>query len=85
MADITISGPMAQGLDGVAFTAMRDGVAHSCMVSREVLEDAEYNMYETPQAMLEAFDRLRQRVAEEAARALDAGATGTVRIETLVI
>lgn len=85
MADISISTPEARGLDGVAFTGTRAGTAHSFMVPREALEDVEYNMFDTAEAMLEAFGRQRARVAEEAAKALDGGRTGApIVIDSLV-
>ncbi len=85
MTDISIANPEARGLDGVAFTGTRGGAAHSFLVPREALEDVEYTMLETADAMLDAFGRLQDRVAQEAARALDAGRTGTpIVIDTLV-
>ncbi|MBX3586006.1 MAG: DUF1488 family protein [Ramlibacter sp.] len=80
MAGISISNPVAQGLDGVAFSGERDGVTHSFVVSREALEDVAYEMLETPEALLAAFGQHQQGVADAACLALDAGATGSPAI-----
>lgn len=74
MAGISISNPAAQGMDGVSFTGTRDGAQQAFLVAREALEDLEYTVFETPQAMLDAFSRHQQGVAEGAARAMDSAA-----------
>jgi hypothetical protein len=87
MASVSISTPVAQRLDGVEFTGTRAGVAQRFMVHREGLEDLEYNVFETPEALLQAFDRHKTHIAEVAARALDAGqgGSGTLVLQSLLL
>lgn len=76
MAGLTISNAQAQGLEGVSFTGTLGGTDRAFLVPRESLEDLEYAMFETPEAMLEAFGRQHEPVAKAAAHALDSGAGG---------
>ena len=77
MAGVSISNPVAQRLDGVEFTGTRAGVSQRFMVHREGLEDLEYNVFESTEALLQAFDRQKTHIAEVAAKALDAGQGGS--------
>ena len=76
MASVSISNPVAQKLSGVEFTGTRGGVSQQFMVDREGLEDLEYVEFETTQALLEAFERHKDHIAQVAAKALDAGQGG---------
>lgn len=82
MAGISISNPVAQGMDGVAFTGSQDGATRAFLVSREALEDLEYVVFETEQAMLEAFSRHQPGVAEGVAKAFEGTAAG---VEPIVL
>lgn len=85
MASLTVSNAAAKGLDGVSFVGTRDGKAHEFMVPRESLEDLVYAMFETPEAMLEAFGQQHEAVARAAVQALDGGAGGSpIVLQTLI-
>jgi hypothetical protein len=73
---VNISDARAQGLEGVAFTGSLDGVQRRFLAAREGLEDLEYTVLETPEAMMEAFQRQQAQVALVAAQAIDSGAAG---------
>ncbi|HSI53228.1 MAG: DUF1488 family protein [Ramlibacter sp.] len=75
MASLSISNPVAS-LDGVEFTGTRDGVEQKFIVYRDGLEDIEYKLFETDEAMMEAFTKHRLHIAEVAAKALDEGKGG---------
>lgn len=83
---VSISAANAQGLEGVAFIATReDGAAQRCFVAREALEDVEYALFESPQAMLEAFARHQAQVASAADQALAAPQRGDpVQLQSLL-
>lgn len=87
MASVSISDPVAQRLDGVEFTGTRAGVTQRFMVHREGLEDLEYNVFETSEALMEAFNRHKPHIAEVAAKALDAGqgGNGTLVLQSLLL
>ena len=87
MASVSISNPVAQRLVGVEFTGTRGGAAQRFMVHREGLEDLEYNVFETTEALMEAFDRHKSHIAEVAAKALDAGqgGNGTLVLQSLLL
>ncbi len=87
MASVSISNPVAQRLEGVEFTGTRAGVTQRFMVHREGLEDLEYNVFETSEALLQAFDRHKTHIAEVAARALDGGrgGSGTLVLQSLLL
>jgi hypothetical protein len=76
MAGLTLSNAAAKGLEGVSFVGTRDGAAHEFLLPRESLEDLVYAMFETPEAMLEAFGQQQEAIAKAAAQALDGGASG---------
>jgi hypothetical protein len=76
MPSVSISGARAQGLDGVCFTASADGAQQEFMVTRESLEDLEYTMLESAQAMLQAFERQRAQIGLVAAKAMQEGPPG---------
>ena len=86
MAGVSISNPVALRLDGVEFTGTRAGVSQRFMVHREGLEDLEYTVFETTEALLQAFDRQKTHIAEVAAKALDAGqgGSGTFVLQSLL-
>lgn len=86
MAGISISNSAAQGMDGISFTGTQEGAQQAFLVPREALEDLEYTVFETPQAMLDAFHRHQQGIAEGAARALNGATPGgpTIVLQTLL-
>ena len=73
---VSISDARAQGLEGVVFTGSQDGVQRRFLAAREGLEDLEYNVLETAEALMEAFQRQQAQVALVAAKALQEGAPG---------
>lgn len=75
MASLTISNPVA-ALDGVEFTGAQAGVEQKFLVYRDALEDLEYQLFETDEAMMQAFARHRAHIAEVAAKALRDGKGG---------
>ncbi len=75
MVSLSISNPVAS-LDGVEFVGTRGGAEQKFVVYRDGLEDLEYKLFETDEAMLEAFSRHRSHIAEVAAKALDEGKGG---------
>lgn len=76
MGGVIISNPQAQGLEGVAFTGAQDGVERRFLALREGLEDLEYAMLESAEAMLSAFQRQQAQVALVAAQALRSAPPG---------
>lgn len=87
MASVSISDPVAQRLDGVEFTGTRAGTTRRFMVHREGLEDLDYNLFETTEALMAAFDRHKHHIAEAAGKALDAGqgGSGTLILQSLLL
>jgi len=83
---VSISAATAQGLEGVGFIATRENdAAHRCFVTREALEDVEYALFDSPQAMLEAFLRHQEQVARAAEHAMAApGAGDPLRLQSLL-
>ena len=83
---VIISNPRVESMDGITFTGVRDGITQTFLVSREALEDLEYESFTNGALMLDAFGRQQQRVAEGAGRALDAGEAGpkAVLLRTLL-
>lgn len=75
MSGVNISNPVAS-LEGVEFTATRGGVTQQFMVHREGLQDLDYSVFETAQALLNAFERHQGQIAKVAGRALDEGRGG---------
>lgn len=73
MGGVSISNPVAQGLEGVSFSGTLDGVQQQFVVAREGLEDLEYTLLESPEAMLQAFHRQQAQVALVAAKAMREG------------
>jgi hypothetical protein len=86
MASLSISNPVV-GLDGVEFTGTQDGLAQKFLVYRDALEDLEYQLFETDEALMQAFSRHRGHIAEVAAKALDEGKGGgkTVLLQSLLL
>lgn len=72
MSGVSISNPVAN-LDGVEFTATRDGVEQRFLAHREGLQDLDYSVFETADACLKAFNRHQGQVANIAGKAMDAG------------
>jgi hypothetical protein len=64
------------GLDGVEFTATRDGVAQQFVLYRDGLEDLEFRLFESDEELMSAFARHRLHIARVAARAWDAARGG---------
>lgn len=87
MAGVSITSPVAQSLDGVEFTGTRAGVTQKFMVHREGLEDLDYNVFETSDALLQAFERHKDHIADVAGKALDAGqgGNGTLVLQSLLL
>lgn len=83
---VNISDARAQGLEGVVFTGSQDGVQRRFLATREGLEDLEYNVLETAEAMMEAFHRQQAQVALVAAKALQDGTAGDpVLLQSLLV
>jgi hypothetical protein len=86
MASLSISNPVA-ALDGVEFIGAQGGVEQKFLVYRDALEDLEYQLFETDEALMQAFARHRAHIAEVAAKALGDGKGGskTVLLQTLLL
>jgi hypothetical protein len=86
MASLSISNPVA-ALDGVEFTGVQAGVEQKFLVYRDALEDLEYQLFETDEALMQAFARHRAHIAEVAAKALSDGRGGgkTVLLQSLLL
>jgi hypothetical protein len=86
MASLSISNP-AVALDGVEFTGVQGGAEQRFLVYRDALEDLEYQLFETDEALMQAFARHRAHIAEVAAKALSEGKGGakTVLLQTLLL
>jgi hypothetical protein len=80
MSSVSISDARAQGLEGVAFVATAGGVSQQFIVTRESLEDLEYAMLESAEALLQAFKNQQQQVLAVVAKALQQGPTGPAPI-----
>jgi hypothetical protein len=87
MATVSISNPVALKLEGVEFTGTRAGAEQRFLVPRDGIEDLDYNMLETAEAMLEAFERHKDHIAQVAAKALDSGqgGSGTLVLQSLLL
>jgi hypothetical protein len=85
MSGVSISNPVAN-LDGVEFTATRGKVAQKFLAHREGLQDVDYSVFETTEALLKAFQRHQGQIANIAGKALDAGRLGnqTVVLQSLL-
>ncbi|MDO5692327.1 MAG: DUF1488 family protein [Pseudomonadota bacterium] len=85
MSSTELTNITAPDLTGLHFTALHDGQTRSLFLSAEALEDIEYQHYDSPAALLEAFERQRALITEHSARALAANpGDGEVRIESLM-
>jgi hypothetical protein len=86
MPNISISNAKAQGLDGVSFVATAGGVEQQFLVAREGREDLEDSMFDTAEAMLEAFHRQLEQISLVAAKALHEGPAGrpTIVLQSLL-
>ena len=74
-ASLSITDPIAS-LDGVEFVGTRNGVPQKFVLYRDGLEDLEYKLFETDEALLQAFSRHRVHIAQVASKALDEGQGG---------
>lgn len=86
MGRLSISNPVV-ALDGVEFTGAHGGVEQKFIVYRDALEDLEYQLFETDDALMQAFTRHRLHIAEVAAHAISEGKGGgkTVLLQTLLL
>lgn len=86
MASLSISNPVA-ALDGIEFTGTAGALEQKFLVYRDALEDLEYKLFETDEALIQAFLRHRGHIARVAAKALDEGRGGprTVLLQTLLL
>lgn len=73
MSSVSISDARAQGLEGVAFVATSGAVTQQFVVTRESLEDLEYAMLESADALLQAFKNQQQQVLAVVGKALQQG------------
>ena len=84
MSGVSISNPVVK-LDGVEFTATRGDVEQRFLAHREGLQDLDYSVFETADALLKAFNRHQGQIAKVAGNALDAGGRGhTVVLQSLL-
>lgn len=86
MGRLSISNPVV-ALDGVEFTGAHGGVEQKFIVYRDALEDLEYQLFETDEALMEAFTRHRLHIAEVAANAIgqSKGDGKPVLLQTLLL
>jgi hypothetical protein len=70
MSGISISNPVAKE-DGVEFTATRGDAQWKFLAHREALQDLDYSVFETAEALLKAFDRHQGQIAKIAGGAMD--------------
>jgi hypothetical protein len=78
MSGVSISKPVVK-MDGVEFTATRGGVQQKFLAHREGLQDLDYSIFDTAEALLKAFNRHQGQVANIAGKALDqGGASGEI-------
>ncbi len=75
MVSLSISNAVA-GLDGIEFTGKTDHVEQKFVLYRDGLEELEDVLYESDEALMEAFVRHRVLIAHTAAKALDEGKGG---------
>jgi len=86
MGSLSISNPVV-ALDGVEFTGAQGGIEQKFLVYRDALEDLEYQLFETDEALMQAFARHRGHIAQVAAKALGEGKGGgkTVLLQSLLL
>jgi len=86
MPSLSISNPAAS-LDGIEFIGTRAGVEQKFIVYRDALEDLEYQLFETDEALMKAFHRHKAHIAQVAAKALDdgRGGAGIVLLQNLML
>jgi uncharacterized protein DUF1488 len=72
MSGISLSNPVAK-VDGVEFTATRGDEERRFLAHREALQDLDYSVFETAEALLKAFDRHQGQIAKIAGGAMDQG------------
>jgi hypothetical protein len=75
MASLSISNAVA-GLDGIEFTGTAGALQQRFVLYRDGLEDLEYQLFETDEALMKAFLRHKLHIAKVAAKALDEGKAG---------
>lgn len=80
MSSVSITDARAQGLEGVAFVATSGTVTQQFVVTRESLEDLEYAMLESADALLQAFKNQQQQVLAVVGKALQQGTTSATPI-----
>ena len=85
MSGVSISNPVARQ-DGVEFTATRGDEERRFLAHREALQDLDYSVFETAEALLKAFDRHQGQIAKIAAGAMDQrdGGATTVVLRSLL-
>jgi hypothetical protein len=85
MSGVSISNPVVKA-DGVEFTASRGEVEQKFLAPREGLQDLDYSVFETAEALLKAFNRHQGQIANIAGKALDEGRRGgqTVVLQSLL-
>ncbi len=86
MASLSISDAVA-GLDGIEFTGTAGALRQRFVLYRDGLEDLEYKLFETDEAMMQAFARHKLHIAKVAAKALDEGKArpGMIVLQTLLL
>lgn len=72
MSGVSISNPVAKE-DGVEFTASRGGVQQRFLAHREALQDLDYSVFDTSEALMKAFDRHQGQIAKIAGNAMQQG------------
>ena len=75
MASLSISNAVS-GLDGIEFTGTAGALQQRFVLYRDGLEDLEYQLFETDEALMQAFLRHKLHIAKVAAKALDEGKAG---------
>jgi hypothetical protein len=80
MSSVSISDARAQGLEGVAFVATAGAVTQQFIVTRESLEDVEYAMLESAEALLQAFKNQQQQVLLVVGKVLQQGTSSPAPI-----
>lgn len=86
MGRLSISNAVV-GLDGVEFVGAHGGVEQKFILYRDALEDLEYQLFETDEALMQAFTRHRLHIAEVAANAIGQarGDDKPVLLQTLLL
>jgi hypothetical protein len=72
MSGVSISNPVVKP-DGVEFTATRGAAEQRFLAHREGLQDLDYSVFETAEALLKAFSRHLGQIANIAGKTMDHG------------